>query len=155
MILYLFWWCIMMSMAVPVWRCLTLNTNEEICKFYSCCDSDRLDSITWLYISITIFMIFSLILLQTAFISWDDRYWFEYNDFHLYNYLGLECSKVWWKMGIKKMGNNKHLCVAIRHSIWNHLLLLVSNDQIFRLLFQLYVMFICFLVLLTQYPLPL
>lgn len=88
------------------------------------------DSNAWLYyISITIFMIFSLVLLQTAFISRDDRCWFECIDFHLYKYLGLERSKVWRKMGIKKMGNNKHHCVAIRHSIWNHLFLLVRTTM--------------------------
>lgn len=86
------------------------------------------DSKTWLHISITIFMIFSLVLLQTAFISWADRYWFERVDIHLYKYLSLECSKVWWKMGIKEVGNNKYHCVAIRHCIWNHLFLHVRSN---------------------------
>lgn len=82
-------------------------------------------------------MIFSLVLLQTAFISWDDRYWFERVDLRLYKYLGLERSKVWWKMGIKEMGNNKYHNVAIRHWIWNHLLLLVRGNW-YKFLFQLH-----------------
>ena len=113
------------------------------------------DSNTWFHISITIFMIFSLVLLQTAFISWADRYWFELVDIHLYKYLSLECSEVWWKMGIKKVGNNKYHCVAIRHCIWNNLFLLVRNNYVFYFLFKLHVMFLCVSVLLTPFPLHL
>lgn len=67
-----------------------ISNNEGTFKFIVA--AILIDSNHWLYISITIFMIFSLVLLQTAFISWVDWHWFERIDFRLYKCFGMERS---------------------------------------------------------------